>query len=97
MERSNWRDDQKHGLYERWYDNGQLCSRENYKEGKKEGLCEILRLDMKVDSVICDMGKEVSRQVLNDFTPIKGGLQNEKKTGKHLNIPSLKRKRGRGL
>ncbi|MBR8801716.1 toxin-antitoxin system YwqK family antitoxin [Porphyromonas levii] len=95
--RVNYKEDKLDGLYERWRDDGQQWERSNWRDDQKHGLCEKLRDYMEVDSVIYDMGKEVSRQVLNDFTPIKGGIQNEKMTGKHLNILSPKRKRGRGL
>ncbi|MBR8712268.1 hypothetical protein [Porphyromonas levii] len=96
MERSNWRNGKRDGLTEYWHSNGQQKERSNWKGGLEHGLCEKLRPDMKVNSVIYNMGKEVSRQVLNDFTPVDASIQAGKKE-KHLNILSPKRKRGRGL
>ncbi|WP_211833751.1 toxin-antitoxin system YwqK family antitoxin [Porphyromonas levii] len=95
-ERSSWRNGGKHGLYERWRDDGQQWERSNWRDDRKHGLCEKLRDYMEVDSVIYDMGKEVSRQILNDFTPVGASIQAGKKE-KHLNILSPKRKRGRSL
>ncbi len=31
---------QKHGIYEYYYPNGKLCSKENYVNGKRHGLYE---------------------------------------------------------
>ncbi|MBR8766563.1 hypothetical protein IX306_001939 [Porphyromonas levii] len=95
-ERSNWKKGRRDGLYERWYDDGQQWERSNWRDDQKHGLCEKLRDYMKVDSIMYDMGKEVSRQVLNDFTPVDASIQAGKKE-KQLNIPSSKRKGGRGL
>ncbi|TFH94095.1 toxin-antitoxin system YwqK family antitoxin, partial [Porphyromonas levii] len=94
--RCTYKEGYKDGLCEHWHANGQLSFRANYKEDKFDGLCEIIRLDMKVDSIIYDMAKEVSRQILNDFTPVDASIQAGKKE-KQLNILSPKRKRGRGL
>ncbi|TFH97674.1 toxin-antitoxin system YwqK family antitoxin [Porphyromonas levii] len=93
---SSWRNGGKHGLYERWRDDGQQWERSNWRDDQKHGLCEKLRDYMEVDSVIYDMGKEVSRQVLNDFTPVDASIQAGKKE-KQLNILSPKRERGRSL
>ncbi len=96
FEQSNYNNGLEDGLYEKWRSNGQMDERSHYKDGELDGLCEILRLDMKVDAIIYDMGKEVSRQVLNDFTPVDASIQAGKKE-KQLNILSPKRKGGRGL
>ncbi|MBR8801734.1 toxin-antitoxin system YwqK family antitoxin [Porphyromonas levii] len=96
FERTNYNNGLKNGLYEKWDKSGRLQGRSSWKEGLEHGLSEKLRADMKVDSVIYDMGKEVSRQILNDFTPVGASIQAGKKE-KQLNILSPKRKGGRGL
>ncbi|MBR8802389.1 toxin-antitoxin system YwqK family antitoxin [Porphyromonas levii] len=94
--RCTYKEGKLDGLYEEWRSNGQMDERSHYKDGELDGLCENLRDYMKVDSVIYDMGKEVSRQVLNDFTPVDASIQAGKKE-KQLNILSPKRERGRSL
>ena len=39
--------DTKNGVVETHYDNGQLQSRANYKDGKRDGLCETWHSDGK--------------------------------------------------
>lgn len=38
--KSNWKNGQRHGLYERFYENGRLLEKSNWKDGQRHGLNE---------------------------------------------------------